>query len=71
MSNEVITYRTRQSDTADLIAFAYYGKTDGALEALLDANPGLADSEVLEAGIDIIMPVLSTAPEKTTTALWS
>jgi phage tail protein X len=33
----------RQRDTVDAIAWRYYGKTAGVVEAILQANPGLAD----------------------------
>lgn len=50
-------YRTSDGDTADLIALRVYGVTAEATEALLEANPGLADRGLtLPAGIEIDLP---------------
>ncbi len=36
------TVRTRQGDTLDALCWRYYGRTAGHVEAVLEANPGLA-----------------------------
>ncbi len=67
------TYRTRQGDVVDEIAWKYYGTRDGrAVERLLEANPGLADyPERLPAGVIIAMPDLPTpAIGATKVKLW-
>lgn len=55
-------YHSKDGDTADSIAFAVYGRQDGGLvEALIEANPGLADlGPVLAAGLRLAIP---DAPE--------
>lgn len=61
------TYLTSDGDTADYIAWKYYGTQTGrVLEQLLQANPGLADrGPVLPAGLTITLPdiVLETAAQ--------
>lgn len=48
---------TLQGDTVDLVCWREYGRTRGALEAVLVANPGLADyGVVLPPGTVIEMP---------------
>ncbi len=41
-----------QGETVDSLCWQYYGRTAGVTEAVLDANPGLAD----------LGPVIPTAP---------
>lgn len=36
------TVRARQGDTLDALCWRHLGRTTGAVEATLDANPGLA-----------------------------
>ncbi|AZB63852.1 phage tail protein [Cereibacter sphaeroides] len=59
-------YRSKDGDTADGIAWQVYGRQDGRLvEALLEANPGLADlGPVLPAGLRLSIP---DAPEPVVT----
>ncbi|UVS95944.1 tail protein X [Burkholderia glumae] len=57
----------QQGDTVDLICWRYYGRTDGTVEAVLEANPGLADfGVVIPMGTLVYLPdiatVASTAP---------
>lgn len=56
------TYITKEGDTADSIAWNYYGDDAvKAAERLLEANPGLADyGPELLAGITITLPVIAT-----------
>lgn len=51
-------YRSKDGDTADSIAWAVYGRQDQrVVEALLEANPGLADhGPVLPAGLRLTIP---------------
>jgi len=37
------TVIARQGDTLDALCWRHYGRTAGVVEAVLDANPGLAD----------------------------
>ncbi|MFV3316456.1 tail protein X [Pseudomonas sp. NY15374] len=64
--------RTQQHDTVDALCWRHYGRTAGVVEAVLDANPGLADhGAVLPAGLLITLPELQTAaPERPMVNLW-
>lgn len=59
-------YITRQGDTVDYICWKTYGTTrGGVVEAVLEANTGLADQGVyLPAGLMIDLPDLA-APVQT------
>ena len=60
-------YRTRDGDMLDWICWKHYGQTEGAVEAVLDANPHLADlGPVYEAGTLITLPELSAGDVSTT-----
>ncbi len=51
---------TRQGDVVDQIALEVYGRTAGATEAVLDANPVLAGlSARLPAGVVLVLPELA------------
>ena len=53
--------RSMQGDTVDLMCWRYYGRTDGTVEAVLEANAGLADlGTVLPLGTVVEMPDLTT-----------
>lgn len=57
-------YRSSEGDTADLIAWKHYGRHDGqVVEAVLNANPGLALTPILPAGVLVTLPELP-APEQ-------
>lgn len=60
------TYTTRTNDVLDQIVWRYYGRQDdGLVEAVLEANRGLADyGPELPAGLVITMPDAPT-PEPT------
>lgn len=65
-------YRTKDNDTLDAICWNYYGQQSGTVEAVLKANPGLADlGAKLPAGIVIQLPQL-TEPSQllNTVKLW-
>ncbi|MCO7538214.1 tail protein X [Pseudomonas asiatica] len=65
-------HRTQQNDTVDALCWRHYGRTAGVVEAVLDANPGLASQgPVLPGGLLITLPELQTAaPERQTVSLW-
>lgn len=67
------TYRTKDGDMLDAICFERYGATSGTVEAVLAANPGLAElGPVYDAGVDILLPdIAATAATKTTFSLWT
>jgi phage tail protein X len=66
------TYVTREGDTADLIAFKYYGTTDArVVERMLEVNTGLADiGPILPAGISITLPEIDTTEKIQGVRLW-
>lgn len=46
-----------QGDTVDSICWDYYGRTAGVTEAVLDANPGLADlGPIIPHGTAVTLP---------------
>lgn len=65
-------YRTRQGDTVDEICWRHYGASSGAVEAVLDANPGLsAKGDVLPIGLEIELPDLEKpGVQAATVKLW-
>jgi len=61
----------QQGDTLDALCFRYYGRTGGVVEAVLTANPGLAElGEVLPHGTTVILPDVDTASNSETVQLW-
>lgn len=66
------TMTTRQGDVVDQIAKQVYGRTTGATEALLNANPQIAGLPPrLPAGVVVVLPDLATAETKPTVRLWA
>jgi phage tail protein X len=66
-------YITQQGDMVDAIAWLNYGTVAGAAEAILAANPGLADQPpVLPENISVQLPDVAavTPPPKQTVNLW-
>ncbi|WP_028696120.1 tail protein X [Pseudomonas cremoricolorata] len=65
--------RTQQHDTVDALCWRHYGRTAGLVEAVLAANPGLAEhGPVLPAGVLVSLPTLPpAAPERAMVNLWS
>jgi phage tail protein X len=52
-----VQYRTSDGDMVDRICWKHYGRTAGTVEAVLEANPGLAArGPVLPAGVIINLP---------------
>jgi len=67
----MLTYRTKDGDMLDWICSKHYGRTSGAVEAVLEANPGLADlGPVYAAGTLILLPELPAAESAATVKLW-
>ena len=67
-----VRYRTRDGDSLDAICWKHYGRQAGAVEAVLEANPGLSEvGPVLPAGFVIGLPELpQRAREIETISLW-
>lgn len=66
------TLRTIQNDTVDALCWRHYGRTAGVAEAVLAANPGLADhGPELPAGLLVTLPELQhTVPQRQMVNLW-
>ena len=66
------TVRAVQGDTVDAICFRYYGRTAGVTEAVLEANPGLADlGPTVPIGHVVTLPeITEQAEQKTAVNLW-
>lgn len=55
------TCRTSDGDLLDTLCQQYYGHLSGSVEAVLDANQGLADEpQPFRAGVQILLPDLLT-----------
>lgn len=67
-----ITIRAVHNDTVDLLCWRHYGRTVGVTEAVLGANPGLADyGAILPQGLIVRMPEDQTiAPQRQMVNLW-
>ncbi|MNI96430.1 Phage Tail Protein X [compost metagenome] len=61
-----------QGDTVDAICWRHYGRTAGVTEAVLDANPGLADlGATLPHGTLVQLPeVAPQAEQRQMVNLW-
>lgn len=66
-----VQYRTRQGDTVDWICWHHYGRQAVAVEAVLDANPGLAArGPVLPPGMIITLPDLPPPQTNPVVRIW-
>jgi phage tail protein X len=67
-----ISIRAQQNDTVDALCWRHYGRTAGVTEAVLDANPGLADhGPTLPQGLVVQMPeAQAAAPRRQIVSLW-
>jgi phage tail protein X len=67
-----VRIRVQQNDTVDALCWRHYGRTAGVTEAVLEANPGLADyGPTLPQGLLVQMPEAQTAaPQRKTVNLW-
>ena len=65
-------YRTKSGDRLDQVCGQYYGHQTGAVEAVLEANRGLAEhGPMLPAGLLISLPDLPTnTVSQTLVRLW-
>jgi len=68
-----IEYVSSQGDTVDYIAWKHYGNTEeGVVEAIFEANPGLAKQPAeLSPGIIIILPEVVTPEPQEMITLWT
>lgn len=67
-----VSIRAQQNDTVDGMCWRHYGRTAGVTEAVLEANPGLADhGPTLPQGLLVQMPeALAAAPQRQMMNLW-
>ncbi|MBZ9561021.1 tail protein X [Pseudomonas sp. P116] len=67
-----VAVRAFQNDTVDALCWRYYGRTAGVTEAVLEANPGLADyGPILPQGLVVNMPeAQASAPQRQMVNLW-
>ncbi|KIC36562.1 tail protein X [Leisingera sp. ANG-M7] len=72
MADSAVSYRSKDGDTVDEIVWRYYGnQVRGALEIVLEANPGLADlGPVLPVGTSVQLPEIETPKEAESVSLW-
>lgn len=60
-----------QGDTLDTLCARYYGRTEGVVETVLQANPGLSElGVILPHGTAIDLPDVETSPTKESLNLW-
>lgn len=58
------TCRTSDGDLLDTLCHQFYGHLNGSVEAVLDANQGLADEpQPFRAGVLIVLPDLPVVTE--------
>ncbi|EOA5115178.1 tail protein X [Citrobacter freundii] len=63
--------RAMQGDTLDAICTRYYGRTEGVVETVLQANTGLSElGVILPHGTAIELPETDSAPKTETLNLW-
>lgn len=67
-----VSTRAQQNDTVDALCWRHYGRTAGVTEAVLEANPGLADyGPTLPQGLLVQMPeAQAAAPQRQMVNLW-
>lgn len=71
MSSKGVKYQTRRGDMLDWICHQHYGQRPKAVEAVLEANPGLARyGPILPAGLVIDLPDLGPSEQKNRIRLW-
>ena len=67
-----VRYRTRDGDSLDAICWKHYDRQAGAVEAVLEANPGLSDiGPIIPTGFVIGLPDLPEPDQAAETiSLW-
>lgn len=65
------TLRTCDGDVLDTLCYRVYGSLQGTVEAVYEANPGLAaQPQPFPAGVEIVMPDLDM-PRDEPIQLWT
>ncbi|MFS4552094.1 tail protein X [Comamonas resistens] len=63
--------RTHDGDSVDSLCWRYYGRTADVVEAVLEANPGLAArGPILPQGLLVLMPNLPKPATRPLIQLW-
>ncbi|MGD8174781.1 tail protein X [Marinimicrobium sp. ARAG 43.8] len=71
MSDTSDSVTARHGDTVDAMCHRHYGRTAKVTEAVLEANPGLAElGPLLPSGTPVNMPIVNNEPTSTTVKLW-
>lgn len=61
----------QQGDTLDALCYRHYGRTQGVVETVLAANPGLAGlGAILPHGTAVNLPDITSAPVRESIQLW-
>ncbi|CAE1144991.1 MULTISPECIES: tail protein X [Serratia] len=63
--------KAMQGDTLDLLCQRHYGTTQGVTEAVLSANPGIAEQIFLTVGQVIELPDIAQSTEREAVQLWT
>ncbi|AOP41948.1 tail protein X [Edwardsiella piscicida] len=63
--------RAHQYDTVDALCWRHYGRTQGVIEQVLQANPGLAEyGPFLPHGLQVELPDITASTTVQTVQLW-
>lgn len=66
-----VYYITRENEMLDYICFKHYGYSSGAVEIVLESNPGIAEYDsVLPAGLRIKLPTIEEPLKKSVLKVW-
>ncbi|WP_353269873.1 tail protein X [Wolbachia endosymbiont (group A) of Myopa testacea] len=64
-------YVSKESEMLDLICWKYYGYSSGAVEIVLEENPGLVEyGSFLPAGLKIKLPTIQKTIQKSKLKVW-
>lgn len=63
--------RAMQGDTLDLLCQRHYGTTQGVTEAVLAANPEIAEQIFLTAGQVVELPEIDRSAQQEAVQLWT
>lgn len=67
-----VEYKTKEDDVLDNICWNHYGVMDSAVEAVLEANPKLANyGDTLPENLTILLPDINIDNERDVVQLWS
>ncbi|MFP3019912.1 MULTISPECIES: tail protein X [unclassified Wolbachia] len=66
-----VHYIAQENEMLDYICFKHYGHSSGAVEIVLEENPGLADyGSFLPAGLKIKLPTIQEQLKKSKLKVW-